>query len=69
MLKRNQNETKIMLYRSASSSERDRVSEWRGKGAWEEGRVRVRAPKSMEKVACSLWRNMAPEKFLVVKNR
>lgn len=57
-----------MLYWSASSSEIDRVSEWRGKREWEESKVRVRAPKSMEKVACGIWRNMAPDKFLVIKS-
>lgn len=57
-----------MLYCSASSSEIDRVSEWRGKGGWEKGKTRVRAPKNMEEVDCGLWRNMAPKKFLIVKN-
>lgn len=37
-------------------------------GGWEKGKVRVRAPKSMEEVACDQWKNMVPEKFLVVKN-
>lgn len=39
-----------------------------GRGGWEKSKVRVRAPKNMEESACGLWRNMGPEKFLVVKN-
>lgn len=57
-----------MFYCLASSSEIDGVSEQRGKGGWEKSKVRVRAPKNMEESACGLWRNMGPEKFLVVKN-